>query len=167
MDIKLVNHIIFDTKYQRERLIGRANILYLSLQNCSTVTMVKRRIYDVDTKCAAGTYTTFLLWYLLVSHDNALQVCVWMNWIYVTRNKTRNSFPRHGFGVTNLGRSSIKVIGSRAPRVLSRIVQLIKLLPRAATLSNFLSNCWDPKGKVRLFFQAPLQMERGTLFSTT
>ena len=30
------------TQYQRERLIGIASMLYLSLQNCSTVTMVKQ-----------------------------------------------------------------------------------------------------------------------------
>ena len=49
------------TLYQRERLIGLVSILYFSLQNCSTVTMVKRIIYDVSTKCAADTYTEFLL----------------------------------------------------------------------------------------------------------
>ena len=38
------------TQYQRERLIGLTSILYLSLQNCSTVTMVKTSIYDVNTK---------------------------------------------------------------------------------------------------------------------
>ena len=37
------------TQYQREKLIGLASILYLSLQNCSTVTMVKTSIYDVNT----------------------------------------------------------------------------------------------------------------------
>ena len=35
------------TQYQRERLIGLTNILYLSLQNYSTVTMIKTSIYDV------------------------------------------------------------------------------------------------------------------------
>ena len=49
------------TWYQRERLIGLTNILYLSLQNCSTVTMVKTSIYDVNTRCAADTYTKFRL----------------------------------------------------------------------------------------------------------
>ena len=49
------------TQYQRERLIGLASILYLILQNCGTVTMVKTSIYDVNTKCAADTYTKFLL----------------------------------------------------------------------------------------------------------
>ena len=49
------------TEYQRERLIGLASILYLSFQNCSTVTMVKTSIYDVNTKRAADTYTKFLL----------------------------------------------------------------------------------------------------------
>ena len=49
------------TQYQRERLIGLASILYLSLQNCNTVTMVKTSIYDVNTKCAADTYTKLLL----------------------------------------------------------------------------------------------------------
>ena len=38
------------TQYQRERLIGLTSILYLSLQNCGTVTMVKTSIYDVNTK---------------------------------------------------------------------------------------------------------------------
>ena len=32
---------IFDTQCQRERLIGLASILYLSCQNCSTVTLNK------------------------------------------------------------------------------------------------------------------------------
>ena len=49
------------TQYRRERLIHLTSILYLSLQNCSTVTMVKTSIHDVNTKCAADTYTRFLL----------------------------------------------------------------------------------------------------------
>ena len=49
------------TQYQRERLIGLTSILYLSLQNYSTVTMVKTSIYDVNVKCAAGMYSKFLL----------------------------------------------------------------------------------------------------------
>ena len=51
------------TKYQREiSLISRTSILYLSLQNyVSTVTMVKTSIYDVNAKCAADTYSKFLL----------------------------------------------------------------------------------------------------------
>ena len=36
------------TQYQRDRLIGLTSILYLSLQNYYTVTMVKTNIYDVD-----------------------------------------------------------------------------------------------------------------------
>ena len=53
---------LFLTQYQRERLIGITSILYLSLQNCSTVTMVETSIYDVNTKCAADRrYTKFLL----------------------------------------------------------------------------------------------------------
>ena len=39
------------TQYQRERLIGLKSILYLSLHNCSTVTMVKISIYNVNAKC--------------------------------------------------------------------------------------------------------------------
>ena len=35
------------TQYQGERQIGLTNILYLSLKNCSTVTMVKTSIYNV------------------------------------------------------------------------------------------------------------------------
>ena len=49
------------TQYQRERLIGLTRILYLSLQNCSTVTMVKTSIYDVNAKCTADMYSKFLL----------------------------------------------------------------------------------------------------------
>ena len=49
------------TQYQRERLVGLTSILYLSLQNCSTVTIVKANIYDVNAKCAACTYTNCLL----------------------------------------------------------------------------------------------------------
>ena len=49
------------TQCQRERLIGLTSILHLSLQNCSTVTMVKTSIYDVNAKCAADTYTKLLL----------------------------------------------------------------------------------------------------------
>ena len=49
------------TQYQRERLIGLTRILYLSLQNSSTVTMVKTSIYDVNAKCTADTYSKFLL----------------------------------------------------------------------------------------------------------
>ena len=48
------------TQYQRERLICLTSILYLSLQNYSTVTMVKTSIYDVDAKCAADTYWVYL-----------------------------------------------------------------------------------------------------------
>ena len=48
-------------QYQRERLIGLASILYLNLQNCCIVTMVKTSICDVNIKCAADTYSKFLL----------------------------------------------------------------------------------------------------------
>ena len=37
------------------------SLVNLSLQNYSTVTMVKTSIYDVNTKCAADTYMKFLL----------------------------------------------------------------------------------------------------------
>ena len=53
------------TQYQTERVIGLTSILYLSLQNCSTVTMVTTSIYDVKTKCAADMHTKFLLRYYL------------------------------------------------------------------------------------------------------
>ena len=61
------------TQCQRERVIGLASILYISCQNCNTVktrtwfvnenTKDGRNacIYDVNTTCAAGTYTKFLL----------------------------------------------------------------------------------------------------------
>ena len=49
------------TQYQRERLTGLRSILYLSLQNYSTVTMVKTSIYDVNAKCASDTYSKILL----------------------------------------------------------------------------------------------------------
>ena len=61
------------TQCQRERMIGLASILYLSCQNCNMVktstwhvnenTKDGRNacIYDVNTKCAEGTYTRFLL----------------------------------------------------------------------------------------------------------
>ena len=58
---KPCNSTLSLTQYQRKRLIGLANILYLSLQNCSTVMMVKTSIYDVNAKCAADTNTKFLL----------------------------------------------------------------------------------------------------------
>ena len=45
--------------------------------------------------------------------------------------------------------------GGRTPRVLSKVLQLIKLMPRAATWSNRPSNCWDNKLEVRLSFQDP------------
>ena len=47
------------TQYQRERFIGLTSILYL--HDYSTVTMVKTSIYDVNAKCAADTYSKFLL----------------------------------------------------------------------------------------------------------
>ena len=56
---KACKTILSLTQYQRERLIGLTSILYLSLQNCSTVTMVKTSIYDINTKCAADRYTKF------------------------------------------------------------------------------------------------------------
>ena len=46
------------TQYQIESL---TSILCLSLQQYSTVTMVKTSIYDVNAKCAADTYSKFLL----------------------------------------------------------------------------------------------------------
>ena len=49
------------TQYQRERLIGPTSILCLSLQNYSTVTMVKTSVYDVNAKCVADRYSKFLL----------------------------------------------------------------------------------------------------------
>ena len=52
-------------QYQRERLIVLTSILYFSLQNCSSVTMVKTSIYDVNIKCAADMYMKFLLRYYL------------------------------------------------------------------------------------------------------
>ena len=55
----------------------------------------------------------------------------------INNNNARNSFPRHTPGVTTKGNSTIKVTRVRTPRV----VQLIKLLPRAVTCSNFPSNC--------------------------
>ena len=55
------NTILSLTQYQRERLIDLTSILYLSLQNYSTVAMVKTRIYDVNAKYAADTYSKFLL----------------------------------------------------------------------------------------------------------
>ena len=42
-------------------------------------------------------------------------------------------------------------MGVRTPRA----VQLIKLLPTAATWSNCTSNCWDPKVEVRVSFPRP------------
>ena len=49
-------------KHQGERVIDISSILFLSLQNCSTVPMVKTSIYDVnDFKCAADRHTKFLL----------------------------------------------------------------------------------------------------------
>ena len=48
------------TQYQRERLIGLTSILYLGLQICSTVTMVKTQVKTSNTKFAADTYTKFL-----------------------------------------------------------------------------------------------------------
>ena len=57
------------TQYRRKRLIGP----YLSLQNCSTVTMAKTSIYDVNTKCAVDTYLYEIHAVILfVSQDNAL-----------------------------------------------------------------------------------------------
>ena len=37
------------TQYQKQKLVGLISILYLSLQNCSAVTIVKTNIYDVNT----------------------------------------------------------------------------------------------------------------------
>ena len=62
---KPCNTTLVWTQDQRERLIGLTSILYLSLQNYSTVKMVKTSIYDVNAKCAADTYTKFLLWVYL------------------------------------------------------------------------------------------------------
>ena len=60
--------------------------------------------------------------------------------IRISSLNTRNSFPRYFLGATTKGDSAIKVSGGGGgvgtPRVLSRAVQLIKLLPRAATWSN-------------------------------
>ena len=58
---KPCNTTLFLTQYQRERLIGLTSILYLSLQNCSTVMMVKTSIYDVNANCSADPCTKFLL----------------------------------------------------------------------------------------------------------
>ena len=75
---KACKTILSLTQYQKERLIGLKGILHLSLQNCSTVTMVKTSIYDVNTKRAADTYMCSRYLYevsgviLLASQDNAL-----------------------------------------------------------------------------------------------
>ena len=78
------------TRLQRERLIGLASILYLSLQNCSTVTMVKTSIYNVNTKCAADTYTKFLLWYYLrVRIMLCSPVFEWTGYVYWAETKNK------------------------------------------------------------------------------
>ena len=48
------------------------SILYLNLQNYSTVTIVKTSIYDVNVKCAADTYSKVPAVSLLASQDNSL-----------------------------------------------------------------------------------------------
>ena len=53
---KLCNTTLSLTQYQRERFISLTSILYLSLQNYSTVSMVKTSIYDVNVKCVADTF---------------------------------------------------------------------------------------------------------------
>ena len=74
------------TQYQRKRLIGLPSILYLSLQTCSTVTMVKTGICDVKTKCVADMQTKFLLWYYLwVMIMLCSSVFEWTGYIYVER----------------------------------------------------------------------------------
>ena len=60
-DHKPCNTTLSLTQYQRERLISLTSILYLILQNYSTVTIDKTSIYDVNAKCAADTYSKFLL----------------------------------------------------------------------------------------------------------
>ena len=47
---KPCNTTISLTQYRKERLIGLTSILYLSLQNCSTATMLKTSIYDVCSR---------------------------------------------------------------------------------------------------------------------
>ena len=59
------------TQYQRERLIGLTSILYLSLQNYSTVTMVKTSIYDVNAVCSRYVFEVPAV-SLLASQDNSL-----------------------------------------------------------------------------------------------
>ena len=54
------NHIILDIISKRKIDSRLTSILYLSLQSCSTVTMVKTSIYDVNTKCAAQGGTPIL-----------------------------------------------------------------------------------------------------------
>ena len=49
------------TQYHKEKLIGLTSILYLSLQNYGTVTMVKTGIYDINAKCEADTYSKLML----------------------------------------------------------------------------------------------------------
>ena len=61
------NHIILYIISKR-KLDRSYSILYLSLQDCSTVTMVKTSNYDVNTKCAVRSFAVILL----VSKDNAL-----------------------------------------------------------------------------------------------
>ena len=58
---KPYNTTLSFTQYQRERLISLTSIVYISLQNYSTVTIVKTSIYDVNVKCAVNTYSKFLL----------------------------------------------------------------------------------------------------------
>ena len=60
-DHKPCNTTISLTQYQRERLISLTSILYLSFQNCSTVTIIKTSIYEVNVKCAADTHSKLLL----------------------------------------------------------------------------------------------------------
>ena len=78
------------TQYQKERLIGFTRILYLSLQNYSTVTMVKTGIYDVNAKCAADTYSKFLLWFYFPVMIILCKLILFLSELDIYWSETRN-----------------------------------------------------------------------------
>ena len=60
MGINLATLYILDTISERKIDMSYKHFIFSS-QNHSVVTMVNTGIYDVNAKCAADTYTKFLL----------------------------------------------------------------------------------------------------------
>ena len=88
------------------------SILYLSLLNYSTVTMVKTSIYDVNAKCAADAYSKFLLWVYLQVRIILCTLILFLNELDIYWVETRNKMIiwKHSSSDNNIKSKFVSVV---------------------------------------------------------